>query len=101
MGARLYDTQKVVEQLLIQYPATRNSDDLLYLMACKKVYPAMESMSFQNVILNINNMGLPKYKSVERARRKIQAEREELRANKEVEDKKYENWKEYREYALT
>lgn len=101
MGARLYDTHKIVERLLNDYPDTRNSDDLLYLIACKDICPSMANMPFENVILNINKLGLPKYKSVERTRRKIQAEKPELRATKEVEDKKYENWKEYREYALT
>lgn len=100
MGARLYNTEKIVEEMLYKYPDTRSSDDLLYLTVCKHVSPNLAKMTLENALLQRNNFDLPNYKSVERSRRKLQAKNPELRANEKVEDMRYENWKEYREYAL-
>lgn len=101
MGVRLYDTHKVVEEMLYNYPDTRNSDALLYLIVCKTIRPESAKMPLERVLLEREELGLPKYASVGRARRKLQAEHEELRATEKVIDGRYENYKEYKEYALT
>lgn len=101
MGARLYDTHKLVEELLYQFPDTRNSDALLYLVVCKSVRPDTGKLPFERVLLEREALGLPNYASVERARRKVQADNPELRANEEVTDERYKNYKEFKEYALT
>lgn len=100
MGARLYDTQKIVEEMLYNYPDTRNSDALLYLIVCKTIRPEAVKMPLERVLLEREELGLPKYDSVGRIRRKLQSDHEELRATEKVTDGRYENWKEYREYAL-
>lgn len=101
MGARLYNTHKIVERLLQAYPDTRDNDELLYLKTCKAIRPDMANMTFENVILDLKVMGLPKYKSVERARRKIQKDNPDLRASEEVQEMRYEEYKNYKEYALS
>lgn len=101
MGARLYDTHKLVEELLYQFPDTRNSDELLYLIVCKAVCKGADKLPLERVLLERSNLGLPNYASVERARRKIQRENPELRADEAVEDKRYEEFKEYKEYVTT
>lgn len=101
MGARLFDTHKLVEELLYQYPDTRNSDALLYLIVCKAIRPESAKLPLERVLLEREALGLPKYASVERSRRKVQAEHEELRATEKVTDARYENYKEYKDYALS
>lgn len=101
MGARLYDTERVVEELLTTYPDTRDNDPLLYLMVCKLHSPHIAKLPLERVLLERKELGIPSYTSVGRARRKLQSEREELRATSEVIDGRYENWKEFREYALS
>ena len=99
MGARLYSTEKLVEEMLYQYPDTRNSDALLYLIVCKAVRPESAKLPLEKVLLNREDLGLPSFKTVERNRRMLQRLNPELRASEKVEDARYENWKEYREYA--
>lgn len=101
MGARLYNTEKLVEKLLTTYPNTRDSDALLYLVVCKAIRPELAKLPLERVLLERDTLGLPKYASVERARRKIQANNPELKGTEKVTEGRYEEWKEYREYALS
>ena len=89
----------IVQSILLNNPKTRNSDTVLYEAICIKINPNVENMSFSEVMLNRDMLGLPKYNSVSRVRRKLQRDHEELRATKEVTDKRYENWKEVRDYV--
>lgn len=100
MGVRIHDVHKTVEEVLIQYPDTRNSDDLLYLMVCKCKSPSYAKLPLERALLERKNYGIPTYASVDRARRKVQAENPELRGSDSVTDARYENYKEYKEYAL-
>lgn len=100
MRARLYSIQKLVEELLYQFPDTRNSDALLYLMVCKAIKPNSDKLPLEKILLERENLGLPKYASVGRARRKLQEYNSELRATENVIDGRYEEYKEYKKYAL-
>lgn len=95
----IHDTHKTVERILEAYPSTRNSDAVLYVQLCQITNERACRMPFEEVMLNRKAYGLPNFESVGRARRKIQAEKPWLRADKEVEDERYENWKLAREYA--
>lgn len=95
--ATIHDT---VLMCLEQHPNTRNSDALLYLKVCELNNPIACTLPFVQVMKKRKELGLPDYESVGRVRRKIQAEREDLRATDEVTDQRYENWKEAREYAF-
>lgn len=86
--------------MLQQFPDTRNSDELLYLVVCKAICPRSAHITFEKMTLEREAMGLPKFITVDRARRKIQAANPDLRASKDVEDKRFENYKAYKEYAL-
>lgn len=90
---------KIVELTLAEKPHTRNSDAALYMAVCRKINPIAIRLPFQTVMSDPTKFGLPKTESVRRARQKIQAENELLRANKEVEDERYKNWKAVREYV--
>lgn len=101
MRVQLHRVDKLVEETLRTYPDTRNSDALLYLVVCKTLVPNSTQMTLERVMLQRNELGLPNYETVGRCRRRIQAKNEELRADSKVTDVRYENYKEYRDYALS
>lgn len=96
----IYKVHDLVEVILEEDPQTRNSDMLLWLRACQKSNPIACALPLEKAIVDRKALGLPKPETVGRARRKIQAERPELRAIKEVEDARFENFKTVRKYAI-
>lgn len=96
----IYRVQDIVRTSLEEVPATRNSDTLLYVDVCNRINPIAMHMSFSEVMLGRKELGLPKFESVERVRRKLQEQNEELRATDTVTDARYENWKVMRDYVL-
>lgn len=96
---KIRTTEAVVKQILIANPATRNSDTILYVAVCERLNPIACNLAFSTAMTKREEFGFPKYDTVGRARRKIQAEFEELRASEEVTDERYENWKAVRDYA--
>jgi len=97
---RINATQNVVQAVLEENPITRNSDDELYLGVIRKLNPVALDLPYQIVISQRKDFDLPKYSSVSRARRKVQEKCDWLRACKEVEDGRYEEFKLAKEYAL-
>lgn len=98
---KIKHVQELVEESLISDPNTRNSDKVLYISVVNKINPAILRMPMETVLLNEKNLNIPSIESVGRARRKIQEYNPLLRANKAVDNARYEQWKEYREYALS
>lgn len=96
---RAKDVEKVVKRILTEYPETRGDDFLLLLRVYIEYYEDVNIASFEYVMLNHNEMGLPSFTSVRRARQKIQAECEELKAPKRVCKARAKKEVEYREYA--
>lgn len=92
--------QDVVEDVLETEPYTRNSDTYLYAEVCKKINPDIAYMGFLYVFNNRADLGIPKMETVRRARQKLQAERDDLKASDSVTDSRYENWKTVKEYAV-
>lgn len=86
-----------VEYLLERYPQTRNSDKVLLMNLYSMFYNVNILDTFASVLLDPL---LPDYGSVSRARRKIQARREELRAEDKVEECRINIQAEYIEYAM-
>lgn len=80
-------------------PQARNSDDYLYHEVCKRVNPDILGASFGQVLAGFKGYGVPAYESVGRARRLIQAQRPDLRADGVVSDFRYENEIRYEEYS--
>jgi len=96
---RIKTVSNVVEKILTEMPFTRASDDALYFEVCIKFNPICEGLKFGETFNHINEMQLPKYESVSRVRRKIQAEHPELRPSKEVEDERFESFKAVLDYV--
>lgn len=89
----------MVESILISNPETRDSDYVLYVEMVRKTNKQALDMPFMDVMLHRRDYGLPFYESVSRARRKVQANNEHLRASKKVDDARFENYKEIKEWS--
>lgn len=95
----IYKVHEIVEGILETNIEARNSDMYLYYAVCRKINPIACSMPFDTIWPNYRRFGLPNYDSVGRARRKIQETREDLKACKEVDDERFENFKLVQKYA--
>jgi hypothetical protein len=88
--------EAIVYELLKEKPITRTDDQWLYIAYWSKTRP---DVSFIDFFKNYKRYKAKSYKSLERARRKVQAKYPEL-AEPYVQEKRYELEKEYEEYAL-
>lgn len=97
---RLISVSADVKFLLENQPETRNSDSLLYVEVCKLHNPTVHLFPFGAVMANPKVYDLPQFESVRRARQKVQAENEHLKANKTVKEYRAENELKYKAFAL-
>lgn len=97
--AELKNTTLLVKQVLEAVPATRNSDNLLFIEVVKKVNMTLIFKPLAEVLTNLKEYGLPSIETVGRCRRKLQAEFPELRSNKEVQGFRDAAEAEFREWA--
>ena len=92
-------TQELVHQILETVPQTRNSDMLLYYHVCLEIDKTVLKLPFWLVLLDLKQYGLPPIASVGRARRKLQRDCPELRADDKVKDQRTENEEIVKDYA--
>ena len=95
----LTNLKNVVIKILEEQPVTRDSDDKLYLEVCKVKNKDAANLTFSEIMLHRNEYRLPAYSSVERARRKAQAERKDLVGN--VKELRHNLEPEYVDFALS
>ena len=88
-----------VKTMLIQEPATRDDDMLLYARFCYKYGYVRDSSEFMNVMTNSKILGLPSYESITRARRKVQENEPTLVGTRRRQRKEEEE--NYRQYYAT
>lgn len=68
----LYKIEGIVMETLMEFPDTRLNDDILIFRVYKKINEEVVLRElFLEIMLNRKQYGLPSYKSIERARRKI------------------------------
>ena len=102
---KLENVTAIVKMLLEREPETRNDDDLLWvkvleIVAQDKGMPDYsKTMPFRDFLFLAQCSGLPHFKSVSRARRRLQSLYPELRATKETEEARAELEAGYREYS--
>ena len=97
----LYKVEGLVKNILETYEDTRNDDFVLIYRVYKEINEsAMVRELFFEVMLNHKKYGLPAFESITRARRKLQAEYEELRAKKIVTDERINKTSDYINYAI-
>lgn len=95
----LRTTTKLVKEVLENFPATRNSDDLLYIKVCECINPIVINLSFKDMLLKRKEWQIPAFESVRRTRQKVQAKNPELAGNSTVEGHRKINECIFREYA--
>ena len=95
----LKTTQNKVKVILENDELARNSDDYLYCMLCEMIDENSVNLPFWKVMLNRKEYKFPSFKSVERARRKLQRSHPEFAGVKDVEAQRELNEEEYKEYA--
>lgn len=95
----IIEVAKLVKKVLEEVPETRNSDMKLYLEVCHRINPDVMTKTFVFVIGHLKELGLPNTETVRRTRQKIQAEYENLRADKDVEAARMLLEEEFRSYA--
>ena len=95
MSKRLRNITQMVWFILDRYPETRGDDRELI----KVLYDEFYSVWSEPFYMVMNRHDLPSFESIRRCRQKIQEENEDLRAVKEVEDKRIAAQREYIEYA--
>lgn len=92
-----------VKHCLVDHPATRNSDNLLFWTlahdALAKKGIDIDRISFTDVILSLNRYGIPKFETVVRLRRKIQSDFPELKGCKEITEGRSDKEQEFIEFA--
>ena len=97
----ILSVEGIVKSILQKDKKARNNDALLYLKVCKAIRPKACKLPFDVVMSQRNELGLPNYETVGRARRKLQAEDESLKADTSVKEARAEREKEFKNYALS
>ena len=95
----LKNTTALVKELLEKEPATRNSDDYLYLKVCQKINGICLNLPFHQILLNRSKYGYPAFESVRRARQKVQEKHPELSGSILVKAERLNNEETFRQYA--
>ena len=83
-----------VKEILENYPNTRENDNLLYVTYIEEYHYIEFS---KEKFINYAEYGLPSFKSVERARRRIQNEQCSYKASEDTENNRTEAEKTYRQ----
>jgi hypothetical protein len=100
---KLKKISNLVHEILINEPACRNSDNILYWRVLQVLGTEkgidVSKMSVPTLLFHMREYGLPSIESVGRARRKIQEQNPELSAEATVEAYRTVLEDEYREYA--
>ena len=81
---KIKDLESRVKAILIKDPATRASDDLLYISVISEMGFDMRSVTAREFLLTYRELKLPSIESVGRCRRKVQEENESLKPSEKV-----------------
>ncbi len=95
----LIETSKIVKELLENCAPTRDCDNLMIAMVIKRKNPDALNMSFLDVLMNYDELGLPTFETIRRARQKTQAEHPDLKGSEKVQSFRNINAEIFKEYA--
>lgn len=91
------NVELVVEKILRDVPSTRDDDYELITEYYSRSCPEILDMPFRYVFLGHKTLEVPNFKSIERARRKVQAKFPEL-VSRKVKEKRKKLENEYKNY---
>jgi hypothetical protein len=94
--SKLKKLSKQVEAIMEEFPLTRADDRLLITTVYIRCYGVRPNAGFSEVMKDYT---LPPFESIRRARQKLQEQREDLRADKLIEDFRMALQEEYIEFA--
>lgn len=100
--SKLEKVENVVKTILEKEYETRGDDLLLYYLFCTK-YGFLNDSSFSRMFKDKEyrkTLGIASFKSVERSRRKIQAEHEELKPSEDIQKVRDEEESKYINYSI-
>ena len=95
----LINTNNIVKNILESCADARDCDTLMIALVVKRINPDVLKMSFQDVLMRYNDLGLPKFETIRRARQKNQAENPSLGASEKVKSYRNVNEEIFREYV--
>lgn len=90
---------EIVEHCLRECEGTRSSDRYLYYQVIRILNPSLLNHSVRTFLKDGIELGYPKFDSISRIRRKLQAKYPELRAVEVVEDMRNKRKDEFEKYA--
>lgn len=97
---KLDKVENIVKRVLEFYEDARNDDFVLIYRVYKEINENIVIREpFYYVMLNHKDYKFPAFEGISRARRKLQAEYEELRANKTIKKIRKQQEEEYKEYS--
>lgn len=100
---RLRDVSKKVKAVLAENEQARSDDNVLYLHVLRAYGNEMgldiDGMSTSMLFLHCNDLRLPTYKSVERARRLLQASHPELKCDDKTQSARDEQEMKYEKFS--
>lgn len=76
--------RNIVRNILLKDEKARNSDNYLYVQVIRVLCPGAVGKRFDEVMLNLTEMGCPCFETVRRERQYAQAEFPQLKANDKV-----------------
>lgn len=98
---RFFKTEDLVKKVLIEFPDSRNNDDILIFRVYKELNEeAVIRELFCEIMLNRKEYGLPSYKTIERCRRKLVNQYPELAPTKDVQKLRDKEEMNYFDYAV-
>lgn len=93
--------EPIVKKVLEEKPYTREDDFALVYEVFKEFLPNIDELSFQDIMLNHKEYGLPYFESVRRTRPKLQNKYPELLPPQAVQEARKLEETDYRIYALS
>lgn len=93
--------EPIVKKVLEEKPYTREDDFSLVYEVFKEFLPNIDDLSFQDVMTNHKEYGLPYFESVRRTRPKLQNKYPELLPSKEIQEARKLEEVDYKSYALS
>ena len=93
----LYKVEDLVKEILENIPETRDDDYYLIYEVEKRLEPELLNRTYREYLLSTKTIS---FKTIERARRKVQSKYPELQASKKVQEARLEYENAYTEYGI-
>lgn len=100
MRRHLWTVEERVLETLSKHPETRSNDMVLYGEYVRAFHKEAGLTTAYNAFIEADALGLPKYETVSRARRRLQAKYPELRPSKKVQRMRLDMEGEYIGWAI-